>query len=277
MKRMLLAVDGTHSGITARTFGLKWARLQGAEVTGLAVLDVDAMTGAEAVPLGASSYKAHRDEQHVQADRKYLDAQLKAFTTSAAALGVKSSEILASGEPVQAIVAEADTHDVIVIGRTTTFDLGKESPSLDIVTNLLGAAPRPVIVTPDADRADGDVLVAFDGSVSSVRALQLFSLLGDAWRRNRVVVLTVHDAADAAARLAQRATRYLAAHGYAATARPVTSAREPANVILEEAGEMPAGLIVQGAFGNRSWLDFLLGSTTTAMLKDAKIPLFMSH
>ncbi len=121
------------------------------------------------------------------------------------------------------------------------------------------------------------MLVAFDGSVSSVRALQLFALLGDAWRKNRVVVLTVDETTDRAARLAQRATSYLAAHGYAATARPVTSAREPVNVILEVAGEMQAGLIVQGAFGNRSWLDFLLGSTTTAMLKDSKIPLFMSH
>lgn len=277
MKRMLLAVDGTHSGITARAFGLKWAQRQGAEVTGLAVLDVDAMTGAEAVPLGASSYKAHRDEQHVQADRKYLDAQLKAFTTSAAGLGVKSSEILSSGDPVEAIVTEADVHDVIVMGRTTTFDLGQETLSLDIVTRLLGAAPRPVIVTPDAGTADGDVLVAYDGSVSSVRALQLFALLGDAWRKNRVVVLTVDETTDRAARLAQRATSYLAAHGYAATARPVTSAREPVNVILEVAGEMQAGLIVQGAFGNRSWLDFLLGSTTTAMLRDSKIPLFMSH
>lgn len=277
MKRLLLAVDGTPSSRAARAFGLRWAKLLNADVTGLAVLDTDAMTGAEAVPIGGAAFKARRDERHVEAARAYLEAELKGFTTDAATIGVKANGLLTTGEPVGTIVAEADVNDVIVLGRTTTFDLGNDAPGLAIVTSLLGAAPRPVIVTPDNETPDGDVLVAFDGSLSSARALQLFALLGSAWRTRGITVLSLNEELDRAERLAQRAASYLIAHDYRATPRPIVSARAPGGAIIEMAKEIQAGLIVQGAFGNRSWMDFILGSTTEAMLKDARLPLFMSH
>jgi nucleotide-binding universal stress UspA family protein len=277
MKRLLLAVDGTPSSRAARAFGLRWAKLQSAEVTGLAVLDKEGMTGSEAVPIGGSAFKARRDERHVEAARVYLEAELKAFTTDAATTGVKANGLLMTGEPVRTIVAEADVNDVIVLGRTTTFDLGDDAPGLAIVTSLLGAAPRPVIITPDNETPDGDVLVAFDGSLSSARALQLFALLGSAWRKRSITVLSLDEELGRAEGLAQRAASYLIAHDYRATPRPIVSARAPGGAIIELAKEIQAGLIVQGAFGNRSWMDFILGSTTEAMLKDARLPLFMSH
>lgn len=277
MKHILLAIDGTGSGKAARELGLRLAHLQGASVTGLAALDEQSMTGPEAVPLGASAYKARRDARHVQSDRVYLENELASFTAEAAGKGVKSTARLVEGEAVKVIVAEAASHDVIIMGRTTTFDLGQETGSLAIVTQLLAEVPRPVIVTPDSVVPDGDVLVAHDGSVSSARSLQLFALLGDAWRTRRVVVLTVDQDAERARLHAQQASDYLSAHGYTSSARPVASTHEPATLILQTANDMKAGLIVQGAFGNRSWLDFLLGTTTTAMLGSTRVPLFLSH
>lgn len=69
LKRLLLAVDGTPSAKMARSFAFKWALRQNADVTGLAVLDADAMAGPEAVPLGGSTFKARRDERHLVAAR----------------------------------------------------------------------------------------------------------------------------------------------------------------------------------------------------------------
>jgi nucleotide-binding universal stress UspA family protein len=45
LKRLLLAVDGTPSAKMARSFAFQWAQRQNAKVTGLAVLDADAMAG----------------------------------------------------------------------------------------------------------------------------------------------------------------------------------------------------------------------------------------
>ena len=277
LKRLLLAVDGTPSARMARTFAFQWAKGQNAEVTGLAVFDADAMAGPEAVPLGGSTFKARRDERHILAARAFLEAELKEFSTEAGHRGVRATEVFVTGAPAPSIVAEADINDVVVLGRTTTFDQGQEALGLEVVTHLLGSAPRPVVVVPDDTPVDGGVLVAFDGSVPSVRALQLFALLGSAWRGRAVTVVSIDEAAGKAERLAMRAASFLIAHDYRATPRPIATPRAPVGLILDTAKELRPGLIVLGAYGNRTWFDFLLGSTTSAMLKEANAPLFMSH
>jgi nucleotide-binding universal stress UspA family protein len=277
LKRLLLAVDGTPSAKMARSFAFQWAQRQNAEVTGLAVLDADVMAGPEAVPLGGSTFKARRDERHLAAARAYLEAELKAFSSEADQHGVRAMDVFVTGVPAPSIVAEVDINDVVVLGRTTTFDQGNEAKGLEVVIQLLGSAPRPVVVVPDDALVDGDVLVAFDGSVPAVRALQLFALLGGAWRDRAVTVISIDETAGKAERLAMRAASFLIAHDYRATPKPIVTPRTPVDSILDTAKALRPGLIVQGAYGNRTWLDFLLGSTTSAMLKEAKAPLFMSH
>jgi nucleotide-binding universal stress UspA family protein len=179
--------------------------------------------------------------------------------------------VFATGAPAPSIVAEADINDVVVVGRTTTFDQGHEAIRSEVVTQLLGSLPRPIVVVPDDTPFYGTFW-----SPSTVVSRR-FALLGSARRDRAVTVISIDDAAGKAERFAMRAASFLIAHCYRAAPKPIATPRAPVGLILDTAKEMRPGLIVQGAYGNRTWLDFLLGSTTSAMLKEAKAPLFMSH
>jgi len=63
----------------------------------------------------------------------------------------------------------------------------------------------------------------------------------------------------------------------------VELARVPASegnigrLILSQAKEAKADMIVMGAFHHSRWREFILGGVTLTMLEEANVPLFMAH
>ena len=80
-----------------------------------------------------------------------------------------------------------------------------------------------------------------------------------------------------AARQADRAVEFLASHDIKAEPTALASPEDPAAVLLKQAREVSAGLIVMGVYGQPLMREFLLGSTTRTMLKETPVPLFVSH
>ena len=52
---------------------------------------------------------------------------------------------------------------------------------------------------------------------------------------------------------------------------------EVGRLLLAEAKERGAEMIVMGAFHHSRWREFILGGVTLTMLEEATIPLFMAH
>jgi nucleotide-binding universal stress UspA family protein len=57
----------------------------------------------------------------------------------------------------------------------------------------------------------------------------------------------------------------------------VASDAEPADIILAQRQTLDATMIVMGAYGQSTWRDFFLGSTTKRMLNACPCPLFVHH
>ncbi|HEU5116899.1 MAG TPA: universal stress protein, partial [Isosphaeraceae bacterium] len=74
-----------------------------------------------------------------------------------------------------------------------------------------------------------------------------------------------------------RGLRFLRSHGIEAVSHLETSDRAPADVLMDIAAEVNAGLIVAGAFGQPGLREFFLGSVTRSLLPNARVPLFLTH
>ena len=119
------------------------------------------------------------------------------------------------------------------------------------------------------------MVVAYDGSAPASRALQLFALMGlDEGRE--VHIVSVHEKAGVADTLALNAATYLRRHGMVVRPHGVTSHSAPADVIADKCREVSAQIAVAGAVGHGGWRESLVGSSTMAMLRFARIPLFIS-
>jgi nucleotide-binding universal stress UspA family protein len=280
MKSIVVALDGSSSSVNARKTAIEVAKRTGASLVGIGVLDTPWITEARATPVGAGSYQTHRNETLIAEGREAIRDRIDAFRAEVAEAGLECMAIGAEGDPVVQLDAEADRHDLIVIGRETNFHGGENHHIGGTVEKLLENNPRPLIVAPETDFSkanDEVVVVAFDGDVTSSRAMHMFLLLGLAKGRE-VHVVSVDADSDKANATADRGAALFRSHGYAALANGVASKGKVSDAVLGAISSVGAGRLVMGAHGHEGRLRrMFVGSTTTRLLTASPVPVFVHH
>jgi nucleotide-binding universal stress UspA family protein len=104
----------------------------------------------------------------------------------------------------------------------------------------------------------------------------MFALLGYA-KSQPVHILSIASNQADAQRMASYGAELLAKHGFNVTALGITSSATPSDIILSECQSLGASSIAMGAFGQRTWKEFFLGSTTKRLLSTCPCPLFVHH
>lgn len=272
---LLLLLGESAAGMAAATYARRLALAQGAAITSLAGIDLSFIETPMLGTIGAAAYHA-RMESGLRTRAEAAQATLTAaFAADCARDGIALRPLTFEGDPATEAAAAGATCDLMIAGHDVTFRGTGSERNSDTLGALLQATPRPVVVCPDAVPPEGAVLVAYDGSLPAMRALQLFVLLG-CWQGRPVTVLSVEAEADAAARVADDAAAFLQLHGYQVTTRAVTSGVAPAEVISLQLAE-GYELLVMGAYGRRGLKEFIFGSTTETLVGNPGTCLFLYH
>lgn len=279
IRSILLALDDTPGAIAARDVAFALARRTGAAITAVIVLDrPHTRDQHEAVPLGGGAFAARRNEKLTEA----VEAEAAAVLAAAreAADGLAFEVIHREEAPEAALLAESEVHDLLIIGRDST--LGREqtedglSPTIEA---LLRDGVRPLLVVPADIRTEGlaalaagehfkrPVLIAHDGSLASMRTLEVFALLGLA--EGEAVKLLDFDPASRPEALA----RYLGQHGMQVEAFAIKG--DEHDILLAEARSLPASLLVLGAMQEGALSRLIFGSATARLLRAAPCPVFI--
>lgn len=278
IRSILLALDDTPGALAARGAAIALARRTGASLACAAILDRPHTLGAhEPVPIGGAAFAERRNA----ALAKQLEAEAAAAIEAAreAAGGIAIETLRLEDAPEAALLAASSRHDLIVIGRDCI--LGREEPEngfATVIESLLRDGSRPLLVVPPGVpdvAAEAPTIVAYDGSVPSQRALQLFALLGLAADRP-VLLLSVDETAAAAERRAAEGADYLRRHGIAVKEWAVAGGH-PAELLLAEAQTLQAGLLVMGSFSKSGLRAFFLGTATNRLLREAPCAVFVAH
>ncbi len=276
IRSILVALDDTEGAQRARDLAIGFARRTGAALTMATVLDwPHAKDAHEAVPPGAAAFKERRDAARARRLEEEAEA---AFAACAAAAGdTPFSRLRLTDAPEPALLAAGAAHDVIVLGRDCTLGLEENPDGLaPVIEALLHDGARPLVVVPPRPVPQaGKVLVAYDGSIPAMRAIQLFALLGVAEGVQLRVMSVASDRAEAEAMAAVPAG-YLRTHGFDAEAVGVEGSH-PVDAILAEATAMPAQLLVMGAYEHSGLRTLFTGSATRRLLQAAPCPVFVAH
>jgi nucleotide-binding universal stress UspA family protein len=285
LRSILLALDDTPGAQAARDAAIALAGRTGAALTCAVVLDrPHTLDASEPVPVGGAAFAERRNAALAAQVEAEGQAALAAAREAAGALPIETLTLEEAPEP--ALLRAGAAHDLIVLGRDST--LGREEVEdglAPVVEELLRDGARPLLVVPagadtaraPAAAAEGPVLVGYDGSLPAMRSLQLFALLGLA-EDSPVKLLSAHEDAEAAARLAAEGGAYLRRRGLAAVEEWAVAGGRPAELLLAEAATLRARLLVMGAFGSPTGLRaFFLGSTTRRLLREAPCAVFVHH
>jgi nucleotide-binding universal stress UspA family protein len=276
LRSLLVALDETPAGAAAIEFALRLAKIHNARLRGLAVIDRDFVAPPSPGRAGAMFYKERADAARL-AEARARDERLgRGFVETCARAGVGAESAIEDGAPLASLQAASNPHDAIVMGRDSDLHGEAADGCAATVRRLLKETPRPVIVVPAGAPAPKRALVAYDASIPSARALQLFALLGMAAGLETHVLAVHADLATARGRAAEAAA-YLAAHGTPAEAHGVDSKADPADIVAAEIRARDAGLVAMGAYGHEGLRAALLGSFTTKLLASSPASLFVHH
>lgn len=276
LKSMLLALDDTPSAIAARSYAMSLAARTGSTLTGIAVVDPDIVAPPESTGMAGDTFKVHKDAVLRQRALDGATALAAQFRDDCRARSVAGDASIVEGNALGSLTQAADVHDVIVAGIDTAFDENQATGVSALVERLLSENPRPVILCPADLREGSRTIMAYDGSVPAMRAMQLFCCL--AFRKDeQVLVATIQETESQAATLAGRGAEFMRVHGYDARPLPIGSQGDIADQLVKAGHDHEAGMIVSGAYGHTGWRQWLLGSTTRRLIRKTTLPLFIHH
>lgn len=272
LRSILSIVDTTPGSEAATNAALQMAQATGATLGVTSMLDLFwAMRNWHQPLIGL--------EIALELDRitGLFEAQTEAverLVSKATALGIATSRIRTPSHPEPAFAVFSHAYDVVVIPQDAAFHLEVEPHVRDAAVRVCCQLVRPVLVVPPTPASGEGVVLGYDGSASASRAMHISALLGLALEPPVRVVSIRPDVQDART-LAETGAALLRRHGAQVEVIALEESVHEGKQFLTLIEESPPARLVIGTTGHSAWRDALLGSTTSTLFQQARVPLLV--
>ena len=186
IKRILVPLDPSPYSKSALNMACIIAKVYDAELTGLVILDIPGIEDSIGpVPIGGLYYAEKLEKEKKEEAQKRIDGLLKEFEKKCAKEKVKYQVAERQGSPSNQILKESIYYDLVMIGLRTYFHFETSEEYGKSLDNLLKESITPIYGIPDkipfSEKPDRRirVLLAFDGSPLSARAMKCFMQLAN--------------------------------------------------------------------------------------------------
>lgn len=277
IKSILIPTDGSEYSKVALEYGIYLAEKFGAKVTGLHVLDLRDLEGPLfsdiAGSLGFTPYQNYLAKfQKILEDRG--DLILETFRNSCQEQSIRPDLKRLSGVVPSIIAEEAKKVDLVIIAQRGEHERWASGLLGSTTESVVRKSPRPVLVTPGAFRELGNILVAYDGSVESNKALktacELFAFSDTGLKS--VVVTSDEKRREA---LTEEIEAFVSPYQVDVDIECLKG--EASKEILRYAQDNRIDLIVMGAFGHSRIHDLILGGTTAYIIRNTTLPVLLNR
>lgn len=284
IKSILVALDGLKASDSALNVAAEIARISKAKLKGLYVEDIIRLLEWQPVELLGATVgtatgipKSRPTEEQVEIEKEFVEETNKIksrFKSVCDGAELEGYFFTLRGKVDEMVIEAAKSADLIVIGkRGRTYPEGAPEPG-PTTENLLRATVRPVIVVPPEGKRTTRILIAYDGSQSAQRALS-FGALFATLQSSEIEVLSVTEKMHKAEKLLNEATDFLSPYQVKASYIKADGKEKPWKLIIENAKNFNAGLIVLGAYGKIKFKELIFGSTTKNVLARTECPVLL--
>jgi nucleotide-binding universal stress UspA family protein len=279
-RKILVAFDGSKSARNALALASQMARENKSWIKVIAVLP---------------SYEGDLELVGVKNIRETLEGPGRALLAEAQRIADDGDfhilTNLEQGEPFERIVhvAEEEDCDLIVMGRKGLSPLERELMG-SVTARVIGHTSRDILVVPEGAKLGwGRLLLAADGGVQTENATaKALALAGDYGSTitalaviysNDEFLALAHEMINELVEKARDRLASLVRRGQDAgvPVTPVVREGEPHEVIIKQAKEERADLIVMGSHGRKGLSRILMGSVTERTIGYAECPVLVVH
>ncbi len=276
VKRILIPTDGSEYSKTAQDYGIYLARKLGAELTGLFIMDLkiiqDPLFDDISGFMGLSSTREIYPFIEKGMDER-ADSILGDFDERCKQQGITPGLKKLRGIVDEMIIEEGEDADCIILAQRgehySLTDGGLLGSTSESVVRKTG---KPVLVTPLEFKEIRKVGLAYDGGPHAERALTIAAELTITLESTLTVLIITGDDEQAEI-LGKKVTSFLEPYDIALSLE-IRGGKEEQEIV-RFSGEGVVDLLVMGAYGHSRIRKFILGSTTSYVIRKSEIPVLL--
>lgn len=272
LKSILLYLDSAEHAQPVIQCGVTLARNADARVRGLTLLDTRAFDAAHQCE--SAVYLSLVESRHERTENTHDGARI-ALSQACLEARLNFDVRRISGNPLSILPAEARFHDLVIVSSHSSKHRPRDSgPMLSTgdLRALLERGVQPLMLVPPSARQLKRVLLAYDGSEASGRAIRSYLNLGilrDADHRLLAIGKTENEARVALAEMAE----YCASHCPLFETGCVTG--KTRRVLPPYATKWDADLVVLGFGRGQQWIQSLAGEASIDFARVLDCSLFV--
>ncbi len=276
IKSILVAVDGSEYTDPVMKYAIAMAQKFEARLRIITVIDVrifewSVYLGVDGfAPVLPSSVYLEESRQLLQ---EKADQVLKKCEEMVKEAGVPYTAEKVEGSPVEILSSRATIADMVVLGAHGEFAKWGRSKLMGATVEAISReCIKPLFISPKDYREFKKILVPYDGSLNSNRALPYAGYFASQFGA-KITVFTVDNNLELAKSVVEEGKNYLSAYEVELTTEIRRGNADEEIVNFSEEGGFD--LIVMGAYGHSRIREAILGSTTEHVMRNAKIPLLL--
>ncbi len=277
MRKILLPIDPSAYTQAALAYAALFAKPEKSVIEGAAIIDVlDVVEHAATflpLPQGLDSHKEQEDRLLEQVRQK-VNKELLNFESFCHEKKLNCTLKTYEGRPDYIIEKESLYSDLVIIGMRNFFHFEREDKPETSLKQILGHTISPILAVTRNFKPIRKVLIAYDGSMPSMRAIQRFAYM----MRNteyEAIILTKSKNEQSALENSEKAEKYLAQYGIAKLTRKWT--QQSLIKTFEENYLNQVDIVVCGMHSQNFIKSFFVGSFTKYLIDLNKVPVFIGQ
>ena len=274
IKRILLGLGGTPFTDVAIERAVELAKIHGALITGVTVVDIKQLKQVGPVPPGGGVYASRLREKRLSVTEERIEDAIEKFKEKCAESDILTKIERETGDPFESMIAHARYNDVTIFGLKSLFDYGFTAEPKDALIRLVSQGVRPIIAVSPKFRNIRKVLIAYSGSMESAKAMRRYVQLNP-WRNVRLRVVHFGKSDDNSAQFLRDAAEYCRDHGFTTETEVIEASAK--DHLIEYAQDHNMDLIVMGNSIRNLVFRHLLGDTVLNAIQQSDRPLFLAQ
>lgn len=278
MKKIIVAIDALKYNDSALEYAIQLANQSGGLILGVFLHDLSYVYADlpgifDLVPVEYSNIIKKQNE-----DNEKLSLNLKLFNDRCKKENIKHKAHMHDGTNIiNFLMNESLFADILIIDEHLSFTYVGAHQLSDFLIDVLEDAKCPVLVVPDKYQPIEKVFLCYDGSPSSVYAIKMYSYLFPDWNDISTTLVSFNENSSKHLSNSENIKDLLNQH-FLNLSIDVEHEKKAGDAVfsffkLHEEN----GFIVLGAYGRGAFSRFLKKSMANTILKEIKVPVFITH
>jgi nucleotide-binding universal stress UspA family protein len=193
MKKIIAVFDGTKYSESTSAYSIDLALKTNSLLVGVFIHDMRYLNFTYAYTWDQPFVDVSALDEIQKEDREKIDLNIALFKRACSDRGVRHKIHLDKGVPLQELLKESSFADLVVIdSHTGFFALGNSKPA-PFIKDLLADAHCPTLIVPHNYSEFNKTILCYDGSLSSIYAIKMFSYILPEYSKLNATVLSANE------------------------------------------------------------------------------------